>query len=217
MLETIKIGFKAATEDFEIMLDNIRRTFNDPGQNGTASVPEKKVAVILDVARAFDLRVERDDDQPPPDARILGTDLGKMIGIKHNCMAGRIGEGVLVLFLRRHIIRGAELFYDGRVQPGAFLQLGSDQHPFSLGFSQFRAHITLAAHGQGVGGNIPAVRAQHMSQGIPEGGFSVSPVAISNDERFHEHFSHSNQTGNLLHVVNQLLVAAEEQLQGIFP
>ena len=46
-----------------------------------AAIPEKKVAVILDVARAFDLRVERDDDQPPPDARVHCPYLRQMVGV----------------------------------------------------------------------------------------------------------------------------------------
>ena len=59
--------------------------------------------------------------------------------------------------------------------------------------------------------------AQHMGQGVPEGGFAVAAIAIGNDERFHKHLSHGDHSGNLLHIVNQLLVTAEEQVQGILP
>ena len=56
-----------------------------------------------------------------------------------------------------------------------------------------------------------------MGQGVPEGGFAVAAIAIGNNERFHKHLSHGDHSGNLLHIVNQLLVSAEEQVQGILP
>ena len=127
-------------------------------------------------------------------------------------MAGRIGKGIFVLFLRRHIVRRAQLLYDGGVQASALLKLGGDQHALALGLSQFRTHIALAAHGQGIGRDIAAVGAKHMGQGVPEGGLTVAAIAIGNDERFHEHLSHGDHSGDLLHIANQLLVAAEEQV-----
>lgn len=59
--------------DFEITFDDIRRAFDDPRQNGTARIPEQVIAVVFDVALAFDLRVEGNHDQPPP--RTISTDL----------------------------------------------------------------------------------------------------------------------------------------------
>ena len=135
-----------------------------------------------------------------------------MVGIEHDGMAGRIGKGILILFLRRHIVRGAQLLYDGGVQAGTLLKLGGNQHALTLGLRQLRTHVPLAANGQSIGGNIAAVGAEHMSQGIPESGFTVAAIAIGNDERFHEHLSHGDHSGDLLHIVNQLLVAAEEQV-----
>ena len=203
--------------NLEVMLDDIRRPLNHPGEDRAASIPEKVIAVVFDVALAFDLRIKGNHDQPSPDSGVLGTHLGKVIGIEHDGMAGRIGKGIFVLFLRRHIVRGAQLLYDGGVQAGTFLKLGGDQHAFALGLRQLRAHIALAAHGQCICGDIAAIGAEHMSQGIPEGGFAVAAIAIGNDERFHEHFSHGDHSGDLLHIANQLLVAAEEQVQGILP
>ena len=104
------------------------------------------------------------------------------------------------------------MFYDGGVQAGTLLKLGGDQHALALGLSQFRTHIALAAHSQGIGGDVTAIGAEHMGQGVPEGGFAVAAIAIGNDERFHEHLSHGDHSGDLLHIANQLLVAAEEQV-----
>ena len=53
-----------------IRLDDLFGTFDDPRQNATASVVVKVLAIILDVAAAGNLGVERDDDKSSPDVVI---------------------------------------------------------------------------------------------------------------------------------------------------
>ena len=140
-----------------------------------------------------------------------------MVGIQHQRVGGDIGERRLVLFLRIDLVRGAELLDVGCVQAHPFLQLGGDDHPLALGFRQFRLHVALAAHSQGVCGHIAGVGAKHTGDGVPEGGFSVPALAVGNDQGFNVDLADGGKPHNLLHIANQVGVPLEEGLEGVLP
>ena len=140
-----------------------------------------------------------------------------MVGIQHQRVGGDIGERRLVLFLRIDLVRGAELLDVGGVQAHPFLQLGGDDHPLALGFRQFRLHVALAAHSQGVCGHIAGVGAKHTGDGVPEGGFSVPALAVGNDQGFNVDLADGGKPHNLLHIANQVGVPLEEGLEGVLP
>lgn len=77
-------------------------------------------------------------------------------------------QRVLVFFLGKDIVRGAELL-DGRiVQTGAFLHLGSNQQTFAFDLGHFRLDVPAASDCQGVGRDVAGVQTEHAGDGIPE-------------------------------------------------
>ena len=140
-----------------------------------------------------------------------------MVGIQHQRVGGDIGERRLVLFLRIDLVRGAELLDVGCVQAHPFLQLGGDDHPLALGFRQFRLHVALAAHSQGVCGHIAGVGAKHTGDGVPEGGFSVPALAVGNDQGFNVDLADGGKPHDLLYIADQVGVPLEEGPEGVLP
>lgn len=69
-------------------IDDLFRTFDDPGENAFTGVLIKVITIVFDIAFAFNSGIERNDDQPAPCAVIGGTDLRQMIGIQHQAVAG---------------------------------------------------------------------------------------------------------------------------------
>ena len=169
-------------DDLVIAGNDALCALDDPLKDRAARRFEQEVRIVLDVCFALDLGVEGDHDEPPPGALVNRPDPGQMVGIQHQRVGGDIGERRLVLFLRIDLVRGAELLDVGGVQAHPFLQLGGDDHPLALGFRQFRLHVALAAHSQGVCGHIAGVGAKHTGDGVPEGGFAVPALAVGNDQ-----------------------------------
>ena len=62
-------------------------------------------------------------------------------------MAGLEGKRVFILFLREHIVRGAELLDRRIVEASAFLHFRSDQQAFAFDLSHFRLDVSAAADG----------------------------------------------------------------------
>ena len=72
----------------------------------------KIIRIVLPVMFPGNLCIEGDHNQPSPDAGIHRTHLRQMVGVQHKGMARREGKRVLILFLRKNLIRGTELFDD---------------------------------------------------------------------------------------------------------
>jgi hypothetical protein len=133
-----------------------------------------------------------------------------MVGVEHQCMAGREAEWVLVLFLRKYIVGGAELF-DGRVvEPCAFLHFRRDQQTLAFDLRHFWLDIPSAADRQRIGRDVAAVKAQHTGDSIPKGRFAVPPAAVRDDESFHKDLPDSGQSADHLDIVDELLILAED-------
>lgn len=140
-----------------------------------------------------------------------------MVGIQHQRVARLEGERVFILFLRKYIVGGAELLDGGVVQAGAFLHFRCNEQTLAFDLCHFRLDISAASNGQSVSRDIAAVKAQHTRDRIPEGGFTVSAIAVGNNQRFHINLADSSQTANHLYIANQGLVALENQVQTVQP
>ena len=140
-----------------------------------------------------------------------------MVRIQHQRVAGLEGKRVFILFLRKHIVRRAELLDGGVVEPCAFLHFRSDQQAFTFDLSHFRFDVSAAADGQGICGYISAVESQHAGDGIPEGGFAVASIAVCDDERLHKNFPDSSKAADHLYIVDKLLILLKNQIQIILP
>lgn len=79
-------------------LDDLLGTFDDPSQNAFTGIVKQVLAVILDVALAGNLCVERDNDKATPDTIIGSGDTRQVVGIQHQRVARLEGERVLILF-----------------------------------------------------------------------------------------------------------------------
>ena len=203
--------------DMVVLGDDALGSLDDPRQDRATGLVVQVVGVVLDVRVALDLCVEGDDDQPTPCPGVNGTNLGQMVGIEHEGVAGHIGKRVLVLFLGVDLVGGAELLHVGGVQPHAFLQLGGDDETFALGLSQLRLDIPLAADRQGIGGHVAAVGTQHTGDGIPEGRLAVAAFTIGDDQRFDIDLADGGEAHDLLHIAHELDVTEEEGIQRGIP
>ena len=178
---------------------------------------DKIVAVVLDVALALDLGIERNHDKATPSAIIGRADLREMVGVKYQAVAGRKAEGVFVLFLRKDVIGGTELLDGGVVQPSAFLHLGGNEQTLTLDLRHLRLHIPAASEGQGVSGNIAAVQTKDSGDGVPEGGLAVAATAVCDDEGFNLHLANCRQAADHLHIVDEFPIPAENGVQAVEP
>ena len=140
-----------------------------------------------------------------------------MVGIQHEGMARRERKRVFILLLRKNLIRGTELFDDGRIQAHALFQLRCYQQPFTLCLGKLRLHVPLAPDCQGIGGHIPAVGSKHTGNGVPESGLAVAALAVGNDQCLQIDSAHRRHAHNLLYIVDQPPVLAENRVQGIHP
>jgi hypothetical protein len=200
-------GLRHAVRDRNLVAqrDDLFGTFDDPCQNAFSGIFIQVLAVILDVALALILALNgitmslRQIPSSDADAR-------QMVGVQHQRVAGLEGERVFVLLLREHIIRGAELLDGGIVEPCTFLHFGSDQKALALDLRHFRLDVPAAADGQGICGDVAAVKPQHTGDGIPEGGLAVSPIAVGNDEGLHINLADSGKTADHLDIVDELLI-----------
>jgi hypothetical protein len=55
-----------------------------------------------------------------------------MVCIQDQRVAGREAERILVFFLGKHSVGGAQLFYDAGIEPRSLFELGGNQQPLSL-------------------------------------------------------------------------------------
>ena len=84
--------------------NNLSGAFDDPGQHRLSSVLIQILTVVLDIRLPVNLGVKRDHDKPPPDSVIRGANLGKMVGIKDQCMRGGERERILIFLLGKKVI-----------------------------------------------------------------------------------------------------------------
>ena len=61
------------------------------------------------------------------------------------------------------------------------------------------------------------IGAQHTGERIPEGGFSVTAFTVSNDQALDTDLPDSGKTSDLLNIIDELVVTAEEGLQSVLP
>ena len=59
----------------EMGIDSLFRPLDNPLHDGGAGLVHEVIGVVLDVAFPCDLRIERNDDKPAPDAVIVSADL----------------------------------------------------------------------------------------------------------------------------------------------
>ena len=97
----------------ELSGDDLLGSLDDPGEDGAGGMIEELPGIILAVGGALDLRLEGDDDETTPDAYVLGSHLGQVIGIEDQGMAGIEVKGGAVLGFALDLIRGAELLDHG--------------------------------------------------------------------------------------------------------
>ena len=198
-------------------IDDLFCPFDYPRKNAFSGVVVKIVSEIFNVVFAFDFGIERNDDQPAPDPVIRGRDSRQVVGIQNERVTRGKAERIFVFLLGKNVIGGAELFDRGVVKPCAFLHFCRNQKPFALGFCHFRLDIPSAANGQGVSGDVSAVKPQNLSNGVPKGGFPVAAAAVCDDERLQEYLTDGGKTAYHLHIVNELPVVAENKVQAVLP
>ena len=184
----------------EVCLDGFLCPLDDPRYDVRAGVLQEELAVVLFVAASGDPCGERYDDESPPDACIHRTDSRQMVRVQDERMARSERERVLVLLLCEDLICGAELLDQGGVQPHPFLQLSSDQQPFTLCLCQLRLDVPLTADRQGVRGDVAAVAAEDPGEDVPEGGFAVSAITVGDDQRLDVNVPDHGETDDLLHI-----------------
>lgn len=141
----------------------------------------------------------------------------QVVGTQHQRVTRFEGERVLVLFLCKHIIGGAELLDGGVVQTGAFLHFCCNEQTLAFDLSHFRLDVSAASNGQRVCRDVAAVKAQHTGDRIPEGGLTITAIAVGNNQRFHVNLADSSQTADHLHIVDQGLVTLENQVEAVQP
>ena len=95
-----------------VVRDCLLCAFDDPLSDVRASICQKVLGVVLDIAFPGDLRVKRDHNEPAPDTRIHGANPGQVIGIQDEGVRRPELERVAVLLFRGNLIRGAKLFHD---------------------------------------------------------------------------------------------------------
>lgn len=200
-----------------ILLDDLFGTLDNPRENAVTGIGIQVLTVILDVALALNLGIERDDDKATPDAIVGCADAGQMVGVQHKGVAGLEGERVFVLFLRKNVISGAELLDGGIIQTGTFLHLSSNQKTLALDLSHFRLDVSAAADRQGICGDVATVQTQHAGDDIPKGGLTVPTIAVGNDECLDVNLADSSQTANHLHIVDELLIILENLVKAVLP
>ena len=103
--------------NFVVDIDDFFRAFDNPCKDALARIGEQVLSVVFNIAVALNLGVERNDNQSTPDTGIGSAYLRQMVGVQNEGMARRKAERVFVLFLRKDIVRGAELLDDGVVYP----------------------------------------------------------------------------------------------------
>ena len=92
-----------------------------------------------------------------------------MIGVEYKRVTRFERERVLVLFLSKDIICGAELFDGGIIQTSAFLHLGSDEESLTFDFGHFRFDVSATANSECVSRDVTGVKTKHSGNSIPEG------------------------------------------------
>ena len=203
--------------NLELLPDGSFRAFNDPLQNGRPGLFEQVVRIVLDVVFPGNPGVEGNDNQPPPGAVIVGGHFRQVVGVKDQCVGGDEMEGSLEFLLRFDGVHRTDLLHHPRIEPLAFFQFGSDDQPLPFQFCNFRFYVSPAVHGHGLGGNLAGIQPQHPGDGVPEGRFPVGPAAIGDNHLFGIDSAHCGHPHDLLHVPDQLLVLAEEQVQAFLP
>ena len=126
-------------------------------------------------------------------------------------------ERSLILLLRLDLIRRAKLLHCRRIQPHAFLHLGRNDEPAAFQFCHLRLDISLAVHGQCFRRQLPGVIAQDSEDRVPESRFTVGTATIGNDHVLLIDLPDRRHSDHQLYIIDQLLILAEEKLQGIQP
>ena len=132
-------------------------------------------------------------------------------------MAGLEGERVLVFLFCEDIIGGAELLDGGIVQTSTFLHLGSNEESFTLDLSHFRFDVSAASDGERICRNVTGVKTEHSGDGIPEGGLTIAPITVGNDECLHIDLADSSQTTNHLNIIDEFLIALKDEVKAVQP
>ena len=88
----------------EMQGNRLLGSLDDPLQDVTAGLLIEIIRIILDVAVADDLCIEGNDDQSPPDAIIVGTNLRQVVRVEDQRVRRREGKRRLVLLLRKDLI-----------------------------------------------------------------------------------------------------------------
>ena len=211
------ILYASWNRDMVICIDDFLAAFDDPGEDRAASIVVEILAVILDVAAVGDLGIKRNDDESPSDTIIGCTDTRQVVGIEHQRVAGLEGKWILIFLLCKDIIGRAELL-DGRViKPCTFLHLCSNEKSLPLDLGHFRFDVSATTYGQGIRRNVPGVKVQHTGDGIPEGGFTIATITISDDQSFHINLADGSKPANHLDVIDELLIVLEDQIQAVQP
>ena len=165
--------------DLELRIIDFLRAFDDPGKNIFPAFFEEDVAIVLDVGVVLcEFVVERNDDDPPPDAIVHTFDLGEVIGVKNQGMGRGEIERCLVFLFAPDIVGGAELLDLAVVKSRPFLGFACDDQPLSPEFGKFRLHVPFAVRRQGVGADLAVVASQGLGDCVPERRFAVPSVTI---------------------------------------
>ena len=141
-----------------IRFDDFLGTFDDPHQNAAASIVIKILAIVLDVVASCNFGIEWDDNKSSPNTIIGCRDTRQMVGVEYKRVTWFERERVLVLFLSKDIICGAELFDGGIIQTSAFLHLGSDEKSLTFDLGHFWFDVSTTANGERICGDVAGVK-----------------------------------------------------------
>ena len=199
------------------MTDGFLGTLHNPAHDVGTSILKQVIRVILNITAAFDLCMERNDDQSAPGTFIRCTDLRQMVCVQNNSMRRDEAKRVLELLLGIHNVSGTKLFQYRSRQAHTFLQLGCNNQTFAFEFCHFWLYVSATPNCQCICGHIAGIGSQHSADGIPEGTLAITALAIGNNQRFQIHLANSSHTDDFLNIVDQRLVMTEEQVQRILP
>ena len=175
------------------------------------------LCIVLNIRVPLNFCVKRNDNQSPPCAIIRCTNFRQVIGIQHQRVRGFKVEGCFEFLLGKNRVGRAQLLHHAGIQPHALLQFCRKNHPFSFQFCHLRLDIPLTVDRQGICGKVTAVTSKDFIYDIPERTLAIATVPVGNHQGFLIHLSDQTQAAHLLHIVNQTLVTAEEQLQRLLP
>ena len=121
-------------------------SFNDPGHDCRTGILYEKICIVFDVCGFRNFRIERDNNQTPPDPVINRFDIWEMVCIQDRCMGRNKAERLFEFYFAQNRIRRTNFFDHRRAERLIFLQFGSNHQTFSFQFSNFstEVHLTVA-------------------------------------------------------------------------